>query len=527
MADEKDSGGGGFHPGHNPWAIALTVTIATFMEVMDTSIANVSLPHIAGGLSAGQDEATWVLTSYLVSNAIVLPLSAWLSERFGRKRFYMSCVALFTASSFLCGLAPSLGMLVFFRILQGIGGGGLGPSEQAILADTFPTAKRGMAFAVYGMAVVLAPAIGPTLGGWITDNFSWRWIFYVNVPFGILSLFLANIMVKDPPHMVKAKKESRKHPIDFTGIVLVATGLGALQIVMDKGQRDDWFGSNFITTFSIVAACGILGFIFWEWNHRYPIVNLRLFKNPNFAVTNVLMLLLGLALFGSTVLIPQFMQLELGYTAQLAGEVLTPGGIVILLLMPLVGFLVSRVDARYLIAFGFTVTAFSLFHMTNIYLGVDYKTAMLWRVYQAIGMAFMFVPINTISYVGVPAEASNQVSAMVNLMRNIGGSIGISAVTTLLARKEQVHHVYLANRLYEYQPHVQTFLAQSKDLFAGRGDSAASQLSYGRLAQVVQKQASVLAYVDTFYIMGTLCLTGVLFLFFVKKNKPGQAAAAH
>ena len=519
--------GDGFHPGHNPWAIALTVTIATFMEVMDTSIANVSLPHIAGGLSAGQDESTWVLTSYLVSNAIVLPISAWLSERFGRKRFYMSCVALFTLSSFLCGLAPSLGLLVFFRILQGIGGGGLGPSEQAILADTFPASKRGMAFAVYGMAVVLAPAIGPTLGGWITDNFSWRWIFYVNVPFGIASLFLANIMVKDPPHMVKKQQENRKSPIDFTGMVLVATGLGALQLVMDKGQRDDWFGSTFITVCFGVAVVGIVAFIFWEWNHKHPIMNLKLFKNPNFAVTNTLMLLLGVALFGSTVVIPQFLQLELGYTAQSAGEVLTPGGFAILLLMPLVGFLVSRVDARYLIAFGFTVTALALFHMTNLYLGIDFRTAVLWRVYQALGLAFMFVPINTVSYVGIPPEESNQVSAMSNLMRNIGGSIGISAVTSLLARSQQIHQVYLAGRVNAGNPQVQSLLDQSSRLFASRGPTQATQLGYVQISQVVQKQAAVLAYIDTFWIMGALSLSGLLFVFFLKKNKPGAAPAAH
>jgi DHA2 family multidrug resistance protein len=334
-------------------------------------------------------------------------------------------------------------------------------------------------------------------------------------------------MVKDPPHMVKAQKENRRSPIDFTGIVLVATGLGALQIVMDKGQREDWFGSNLITSLSIIAVCAILGFIIWEWNHRHPIVNLKLFKNPNFAVTNVLMLLLGVALFGSTVLIPQFLQLELGYTAQMAGEVLTPGGIVIMLLMPLVGFLISRVDARYMIAFGFIVTSFSLFHMTNLYLGIDYRTAMLWRVYQAAGMAFMFVPINTISYVGTPPSASNQVSAMVNLMRNIGGSIGISAVTTLLARYQQVHHVYLASHVYDAHPRVQDLLAQSKTMFATRGAEQSTQLGYARLAQIVNRQAAVLAYVDTFWIMGTLCLIGVVFLFFLKKNKPGKAAMAH
>ncbi len=524
----EESQGQGWHPGHNPWAVALTVTLATFMEVMDTSIANVSLPHIAGGLSAGQDEATWVLTSYLVSNAVVLPISAWLSDRFGRKRFYMTCVALFTVSSFLCGLAPSLGMLVFFRVLQGAGGGGLGPSEQAILADTFPAAKRGMAFAVYGMAVVLAPAIGPTLGGWITDNYSWRWIFYVNVPIGLLSLFLSNFMVVDPPHMKKAQQETKRNGIDFTGLVLVGTGLGALQVVLDKGQRDDWFGSSFITIFVVIATCCIVAFLFWEWNHKHPIVNLHFFKNPNFAVSNVLMLVLGITLFGSTVLIPQFLQLDLGYTAQIAGEVLTPGGFAILLLMPMIGFLVSRVDARYLIAFGFLISALALFNMTRLNLGIDYRTAMWWRVFQASGLAFLFVPINTISYNGMPPEASNQVSGMINLMRNIGGSIGISSVTTLIARRQQVHLLYLSRNLYDGNPRLQNVLTQLNSLGQTRSAPAqATRQSYARLSHLLDQQSSVLAYIDTFWIMGALCLFAMVFLFFLKKNKPGQGAVAH
>ena len=308
-----------WRPRHNQWAIALTVTLATFMEVLDTSIANVALPHIAGGLSAGTDESTWVLTSYLVSNAVILPISAWLTDRFGRKRFYMTCVLLFTISSFLCGLAPSLGMLIFFRVLQGAGGGGLAPSEQAILADTFEPKKRGMAFAVYGMAVVLAPAIGPTLGGYITDHFNWRWIFYINVPVGILSLFLTNRMVEDPPYLVRAKERARKTPIDYMGLGLVGIGLGALQVVLDKGQEDDWFGSSFIVRFAILAAICLIGFIIWEWREKHPILNLKLFRNANFAVANVLMFTLGIALFGTTVLIPQFLQLLVHYSATQAG----------------------------------------------------------------------------------------------------------------------------------------------------------------------------------------------------------------
>src|ERR1700737_576569 len=298
----------------NPWIIAVAVTLATFMEVLDTSIANVSLPHIAGSLSAGTDESTWVLTSYLVSNAIVLPLSGWISSIIGRKRFYMSCVAIFTVSSLLCGLAPNLGMLIFFRILQGAGGGGLQPSEQAILADTFPPAKRGMAFAVYGVAVVMAPALGPTLGGWITDNFTWRWIFLLKIPVGILSLLLTSRLIQGPPYF-KRRKLSETH-IDYTGLGFVALGLGTLQVVLDKGQRDDWFESNFILWLTVISVASLIFVVFWEWNHKDPIIDLHLFRERTFAAANFLMFMLGFALLGSTLLLPLFMQTLLGYTAE-------------------------------------------------------------------------------------------------------------------------------------------------------------------------------------------------------------------
>ena len=306
-----------WRPAINPWIIALTVTLATFMEVLDTSIANVALPHIAGSLSAGTDESTWILTSYLVSNAIVLPLSGWLSSILGRKRFYMSCVALFTISSFLCGFAPNLAMLIFFRVLQGVGGGGLQPSEQAILADTFAPAKRGMAFAVYGIAVVMAPAIGPTLGGWITDNFTWRWIFFINIPVGILSLLLTSRLIQDPPYF-RRRKLSETH-IDYTGLGFVALGLGTLQVVLDKGQRDDWFDSHFIVWLTVISVASLIFVIFWEWHHKDPIIDLHLFRNPTFAAANFLMFMLGFALLGSTLLLPLFMQTMLGYTAERSG----------------------------------------------------------------------------------------------------------------------------------------------------------------------------------------------------------------
>src|SRR5271163_1159926 len=347
----------------NPWIIALTVTLATFMEVLDTSVANVALPHIAGSLSAGQDESTWVLTSYLVSNAIILPMSGWFSQLIGRKRFYMSCVALFTISSFLCGLAPSLGMLIFFRVLQGVGGGGLQPSEQAILADTFEPAKRGMAFAVYGLAVVMAPAIGPTLGGFITDNFTWRWIFFINIPIGILSLVLTSRLIKDPPDFKRRKlKETR---IDYTGLGFVALGLGTLQVVLDKGQRDDWFDSSFIVWLTVISVVSLIFVVFWEWNHKDPIIDLHLFRQRTFATANFLMFMLGFALLGSTLLLPQLMQTLLGYTAERSGMALSPGGFAIMLAMPMVGFLLSRFSPRWLMLFGLTMLSFSLFHMTT------------------------------------------------------------------------------------------------------------------------------------------------------------------
>ncbi|HEY7337853.1 MAG TPA: DHA2 family efflux MFS transporter permease subunit [Bryobacteraceae bacterium] len=518
----------GWHPGHNPWAVALTVTLATFMEVMDISIANVALPHIAGGLSAGIDESTWILTSYLVSNAVVLPISAWLSDRFGRKCFYMTCVALFTASSFLCGIAPTLGMLIVFRVFQGMGGGGLGPSEQAILADTFPPAKRGMAFAVYGMAVVLAPAIGPTLGGWITDQYSWRWIFFVNLPVGVLSLFLISFMVKDPPHLERAKREARRNPVDFVGLVLVATGLAALQVVLDKGQRNDWFGSPFIVWFTVISGCALVTFVFWEWNQKHPIIHLRLFKNSSFTAACLIMLLVFASLLGATLLIPQFAQTVLGYTAQKAGELLSPGGFAILLAMPLVGFLSSRVDARLLIAGGLLIVSGALFRMSHLELNIDYTTLMLWRVYQSVGMAFVFVPVNIIAYTGMPPEASNQVSAMVNLMRNVGGSVGISAVTTLLARRQQIHQVYLARSTFQYNPRLQQLAAEITTR-AGRRLSPADAVrqAYGRIYQILQAQALALAYVDVFRILGIVVLLAVILVFFAKKTKPGQAAMGH
>jgi DHA2 family multidrug resistance protein len=511
----------------NPWIIAMAVTLATFMEVLDTSIANVSLPHIAGSLSAGTDESTWVLTSYLVSNAIVLPLSGWLSSIVGRKRFYMSCVAIFTVSSLLCGLAPNLGMLIFFRILQGAGGGGLQPSEQAILADTFPAAKRGMAFAVYGLAVVLAPAIGPTLGGWITDNFTWRWIFLLNIPVGILSLVLTSRLIQDPPDMKRKKLSETK--IDYIGLGLVALGLGTLQVVLDKGQRDDWFESHFIVIMSVIAAASLLFLIYWEWTREDPVIDLHLFTNRTFAASNMLMFMLGFALLGSTVLLPLFMQTLLGYTAQHSGLALLPGGFSLMLLMPLVGFMLSRFDARKMMMGGLLVLSFSLFHMTNFDLSVDFRTLVFARMIQTAGLAFLFVPINTAAYAFLPRGKNNAASGLMNLARNIGGSVGISIVTTMLDRRQQYHLSRMSSHLSAGSPQVQSMLQGTARALEARGFSTsdAMQRAYAMLQGNFFRQATMLAYIDNFWLLGVAILVMVPLVFLMKRPKTGGEIAVH
>jgi DHA2 family multidrug resistance protein len=518
----------GWTGGRNPWAIALVVTLATFMEVLDTSIANVSLPHIAGNLSVSQDESTWVLTSYLVSNAIVLPVSGWIATKIGRKRFYMTCVTIFTVSSFLCGMAPTLGSLVFFRILQGIGGGGLAPSEQAILADTFPPARRGMAMAVYGMAVVLAPAIGPTLGGFITDNFSWRWVFFINVPVGIASLILSNRMVTDPPHLKQARE--RAGSIDWMGFGLVAIGLGCLEVVLDKGQEEDWFHSNFITSFTLVAVTSLVSFVVWELRQENPIVDLRMFERRSFVVANMLMLMLGIALFGSTVLLPQYMQVLMGYTAQQAGMALSPGGVLIILMLPMVGTMVSRVDTRYMVAFGFAVLSGSLFYMAHrIDMQMDFATAVQLRALQSVGMAFLFVPIQTISYSGVPVQKNNQVSGIMNLSRNMGGDIGIAFVTTLIARRSQVHQAQLAAHTTAYDADYQakvTAIARAMEHAGSTSIDAARQASGAMYRQLLQ-QSTQLAYLDALWVLGVGAALMVPILWLTKRPGPMGAPVGH
>jgi MFS transporter, DHA2 family, multidrug resistance protein len=520
-------------PRRNPWLIAITVTLATFMEVLDTSIANVALPHIAGGLGASQDEATWVLTSYLVANAVILPASAYLTTFLGRKRFYMICVVLFGISSALCGLAPSLGLLIFFRVLQGAGGGGLAPSEQAILADTFKPEQRGQAFALYGFAVVCAPAIGPTLGGYITDNFDWRWCFFINVPVAILSLFLTSRIVEDPPHIVAEVKRVQKEglKLDFMGFGLLALGFGSLEFILDKGQEDDWFGSRLITTFIVLCVLSLITLVIWELmqirRKKRPILDLTLFKQRNFAVSFVLMGVLGIVLFGTTVMIPQFAQTLLGYTAEQAGLVISPGGLMVMLMMPLVGFLVSRVDPRWMIVYGFAVSSMALFTMLNLNLGVSYGYIAFLRVFQAAGLAFLFIPINTLSYNGIPMTKNNDVSGLTNLARNIGGSVGTAFVVTTLARRQQFHQNRLGSSISQSDGNLQNQLNSLGRYLVEHGGRAVSlaqgkAMAQGSIYGQFLRQCTMLAYLDVIKVLAVLMLALIPLVFFMQRPRKGK-----
>jgi DHA2 family multidrug resistance protein len=511
-----------WRPKASPWLIGVVVALAAFMEVLDTSIANVALPYMAGSLGASTDQSTWVLTSYLVSNAIVLPISGWFAGVLGRKRFFMMCLVIFTASSLLCGAAPSLAAIIFFRVLQGAGGGGLQPMAQAILADTFPPQQRGLAFALYGITTIMAPTIGPTLGGWITDNYTWRWIFFINLPVGIVALFLIFRLVEDPPWAKRVAGGGIK--IDYIGVSLLALGVGALQVMLDKGQEDDWFGSHFILILALIAGIGLVSLVIWEWFHKDPIVEVRLFKNLNFLGANAMMFILGIMLFSSLVMMPLFLQTLLGYTAESAGVVLSGGGLVLLFLMPVIGALASKVQARYLIAFGWLALSFAMYYSTqHLDLEMSFRSAAVLRVVQVFGLGFLFVPINLISYIGMPAAKSNAVAGLMNFMRNIGSSIGTSMVTTLIARRAQFHQVYLAAHATPGQP---VFTQAVKALAArlavsGLDASLAASQAYARLYQLLIGQATTLAYIDTFWV---LCIgAGIMFLlsFALRRNQPG------
>jgi len=512
----------------NPWLIAVVVSIATFMLVLDTSIANVALLNIAGDLAASVDQATWIITTYLVANAVIIPVSGWLAGVIGRKRFYMGCVAVFTISSLLCGLAWNLQSLIVFRILQGLGGGGMAPSEQSILADTFPPEKRAQAFALYGIAVIIAPTIGPTLGGWITDNYSWHWIFFINIPFGILSLSLVQWLLVEPEALERERRERLRGGlrVDWIGFVLVALALGCLEIVLDRGQQDDWFASRFILTFALTSGLAFVLFVPWELSRADPIVDVRLLLQRQFGTAFVVMLAVGAILFGSTQILPQLMQTGFGYTAYLSGLALMPGGLAMLVMMPLAGQITNWVRPKYLIALGLAVIALAMGHMMSLDGDVGFGFFAWARIFQMIGLPFLFIPINTAAYADLPPQKTNQASALINVARNLGGSFGISLANTEIAQATQEHQNYLVEHVTPTSHAYQHTLQQATAYFEAHGRTAyeAQHMAVGWIGQVVAQQATLLAYIDVFWLAAAFTALMVPLVLLLLRGAEAKAA---
>ena len=512
-------------PRANPWLIAMTVALAAFMEVLDTSIANVALQHIGGSLGASTDEATWVLTSYLLSNAVVLPLGGWASSIMGRRNFFVFCITIFTIASFLCGAAPSLGILLLCRVLQGAGGGGLQPMAQAIMADSFEPQQRGQAFALYGLVAVLAPSIGPTLGGWITDNFSWRWIFYINIPVGILAFFLVTRLVEDPPWIKPNRSGLRK--MDYMGLSFLAIAMGGMQIMLDKGEENDWFASTFIRVCCFLFVGGMIALVAWEWRQKNPLINLRLFRFRNFAICCFLMALVGGVLNANTVLQPQFTQQLLGYTATTAGLALTAGGIALVIVMPLAGIATGKIAARWLAAFGFIslVLTFRLSAEVTS-LQMTFAQASWLRVVQMLPLPFCFISITNAAYVGMPKEQSNQVAGLINFARNIGGSILISITNAQVTNRAMWHQQHLQQNMLPtalgYQQHLNAING-----FLGNavGSVNSAGLALANLYNQLNLQAQMQGYQDVYMELSYVSIVLVLLAFMLSKNRPGAGGS--
>ncbi len=513
-------------PRVNPWLIAMTVALAAFMEVLDTSIANVALPHIAGSLGASTDEGTWVLTSYLVSNAIVLPMGAWASSVMGRRNFFVFCIVIFTVSSFMCGAAPTLPLLLLFRILQGAGGGGLQPMAQAIMADSFEPEKRGQAFALYGLVAVLAPSIGPTLGGWITDNFSWRWIFYINIPVGILAFILVTRLVEDPPWIKPNRSLLGK--MDYVGLSLLTVAMGGMQIMLDKGEENDWFSSNFIRFFAVLFIGGMIGLIAWEWRQKNPLINLRVFRFKNFAICCFLMMLVGGVLNANTVLQPQFMQQLLGWTATTAGLALTAGGVTLVFMMPLAGIATGKFSARTL-----TMLSFTLFVLTFRYaadvttLDMTFSAASWLRVVQMLPLPFCFISITTAAYVGIPKEDSNQVAGLINFARNIGGSVLIALTNAQVTSRAMWHEQHLQSTMTSasigYQQHTQALTGFFSGGFGGPNSGG---MALATIYNQLNRQAQMQGYQDVYMELSIMSVGLIGLAFLLNKNRPGTGPGA-
>jgi len=503
-------------PSFNPWLIAVSVMLATIMEVLDTSVANVALPHISGNLSATTEEATWVLTSYLISNAIILPATSWIGKFVGRKRFLIICIVLFTVASALCGAAPNLQTLIIARILQGIGGGALQPIAQAVLLESFPPSKRGAAMAVYGMGIVVAPIVGPTLGGWITDNYSWRWIFYINLPIGLLAAFMANAFVEDPPYL-KNQKPGR---IDYIGFGLMALGLSALELTLDLGQQKDWFSSSFIIFTAVSASLCLISFVIWELFTPEPIVNLRVFADRNFAAGCAIIASVGIALYGSTALLPLFLQTVLGYPAVESGFAVSQRGVGAVVSMAIVGRLVGKLDSRYLIAFGFLILTISMYMFTWINLDIAQSNIIYPMLIGGFALGFVFVPLTTQTMATLPQQQLGNATGIYNLMRNTGGSVGISVLAFLLTRWTQVHTAILTEHTSPYSPAFQNVFRQIRASLLIQNDMVtATRKTYGVVYGMVVRQAMVLSYVDCFWLLTFLCALGIPAAFLFKKVK--------
>jgi DHA2 family multidrug resistance protein len=504
-------------PKVNKWLVALTVMIPTLMVIVDTSVVNVSLDHIRGSLSAGIDEATWSITSYLAANAIIIPMAGWLSRLFGRKRYLISSVVLFTGSSLFCGLAWSIQSLVVFRVLQGFAGGALQPISQSILLETFPVYQHGMAMAIFGIGIMFGPIIGPVLGGWITDSWSWHWIFFVNIPFGIISIFMTILFIFDPPYMKKTKMK-----IDYWGLILLTVGVGCLQLILDRGQREDWFSSELITWMTVASVAALVFFILVERTVKEPIVDLKVFKDATFVIGNVILFFVVMNLFGSIVMLPIYLQTLMGYTATLSGFVLGPGGVANLLCMPIVGQLVSRGNPKWLILFGILVTAYASYQMSHFNLQVDFNAVVWPRIMLGIGVAFVFIPLTTISLSHIRKEEMGNASAVFNLLRNLGGSFGVALSATILARQAQVHQARLTEHLTPFDPAYVLSAQQSARTLLEKGIEAsqAAQGGMGLIYQRLIREAAMLSFNDVFYLLTVLMLLIVPLVYFMRRTPP-------
>jgi DHA2 family multidrug resistance protein len=525
MSDAQ-AAGAGWKPRFNPWLIAVSVTLAAFMEILDTTIVNVALPHIAGTMSASNDEATWTLTSYLVANGIVLTISGWLSDLLGRKRYFLICLGMFTVCSFLCGIADSLGQLIAFRLMQGFFGGGLQPNQQSIILDSFPPEKRGAAFGVAAIATIVAPILGPTLGGIITDNATWRWVFFINVPIGIIAVFLNSILVEDPPW----EKNKRSRGVDYIGLSLITIGLGCLQVMMDRGEDEDWFGSSFIVTMALLAFLGIVGAVLWLLVAKNPIVNLDVFKDRNFTGGCLMIGAMGAILYASAVIVPVFAQQILGYTATWSGLILSPGGVVVILLIPIVGRLMKVMQTRVVIAIGFFIMGCALVYSSKLVPNIDFTTLVLMRSFLTAGLAFLFVPISTVVYLTLPRNLRGDGAALYSMFRNVFGSIGISASTALVQQRSQVEQSYLSQWLSPFHQPYNALVAKYERALAALGHNSGSlhEIAVGRVYRDFMTQVAVLAYSDVFFLLAIVAFAVVPFCFLLSgKTASGGAGAAH